>query len=91
MTEILFIDLRQNIFLPGNENVFYQLQYEGLIMFLLDGHVIHVPAWILASAGSERILVIRLGSRSSRLAQPLDLCFFRVFKIFYEKKIKHPK
>jgi hypothetical protein len=93
MTELLFIDWLKTVFIPWNDNLRQKQQYAGPIILLLDGHASHITARVLAYAGSQRILIIRLVAHSSHISQLLDLCVFGLFKILYkkEKKVKGMK
>jgi hypothetical protein len=46
----------------------------------------HVTPHMIALCGARNVIVIRLVAHSLHLAQPLDLCVFGLFKIFYRKE-----
>jgi hypothetical protein len=74
--------------LPQIENLRARGNDIGPVIFLLDGHSTHVTERVVAFAGSERILIIRLLPHSSRFSQPLDLYMFGLFKTLYKKSKK---
>jgi hypothetical protein len=57
MTEMLFIGWLQNILVSWNEILRRRIQYDRLILFLLNGYATHA-ARVLVYARSQRILII---------------------------------
>jgi hypothetical protein len=64
MAEFLFIDWLQTFSLLSVETRRQQVHYDGPVVFLLDGHTTHATPRIIASAGSERIIIIQLLAHS---------------------------
>jgi hypothetical protein len=83
---MLFIDWLQNVFLPRVSHLRERINCQGKVVLILDGHATHVTPRVVADAGSQGVLLIRLVSHSSHVAQPLDLCAFGLFKTIYYKK-----
>jgi hypothetical protein len=67
ITEVLFLDWLKSVFLPWTETRRQRRQYQGPIILLLDGHSTHVTPRVLASADSQRIIIIQLVAHSSHL------------------------
>jgi hypothetical protein len=88
MTEVLFVDWLKTVFLQWIETPRQRMQYQGLVILLLDGHATHVTPRVLASSGSQRIIIIQLVAHSWHLTPPRDLCVFRIFKVLYTKENK---
>jgi hypothetical protein len=62
------------------------MQYQDPDILLLDGRATHVTPRVLASAGSQRTIIIQLVAPSPHLTQFLDFCVFRIFKVLYKKE-----
>jgi hypothetical protein len=88
ITEILFIDWLDTIFLPPISEFRRKFDYNGPNILIIDGHSTHVTPRVIALCGPRNIILIRLVAHSSQLAQPLDLCGFGLFKISLAKKDK---
>jgi hypothetical protein len=86
ITEILFIDWFDTIFLPRISELRRKFDYDGQGNLIADGHSRHVTPRVIALCGARNVIMIRLVAHSSHLAQPLDLCVFGLFKIFYRKE-----
>jgi hypothetical protein len=63
MTEILFIDWSQRIFLPWNKNLIRRSQDPGSIVFVVDLHAPQVTAPMLTYAQSKKIVTVRFVAR----------------------------
>jgi hypothetical protein len=50
MTEVLFIDRLQTLFIPKNNQLGIKAHYDGLIVLLIDGHAGHITPCIVAHA-----------------------------------------
>jgi hypothetical protein len=83
ITEVLFIDWFDTIFLPRISELRRKFDYDGPGILIVDGHSAHVTPRVIALCGALNGIIIRLAAHSSHLAQPLDLCVFGLFKIFY--------
>ena len=88
MTEVLFIDWLETMFVPRMVYLRRKFDYQGPVLLVLDGHSTHVTPRVTAYAGSRQIIVLLLVPHSSHLTQPLDLCVFGLFKILYKKERK---
>jgi hypothetical protein len=86
ITEVLFIDRLGAIFLPCISELRRKFDYDGPSILIVDGHSTHVTPRVIALCGARNVIMIRLIAHSSQLAQPLDLCVFGLFKIFYRKE-----
>jgi hypothetical protein len=56
------------------------------VILPVDGHSTHVTPRVIAFCGENHIILVRLVPHSSDISQPLDLCFFGIFKIPYKKE-----
>jgi hypothetical protein len=88
ITEVLFIDWLQNVFLPRVSHIRERTKCQGKMVLILDDRATHVTLRVIASAGSQRLSLIRLVPHSSHVAQPLDLCVFGLFETIYYKERK---
>jgi hypothetical protein len=88
MDEISFIDWLRTVFLPWNNKLPRKCQYQGPIILFPDGHASHVTIWVLAYAGSQRILIIQLVADLSHIFQSLDFWVLGIFKLPYTKENK---
>jgi hypothetical protein len=66
--------------LPQIENLRAKTNSTGPVVLLLEGQSIRVSEYVVAFAGSETILLIRLVPHSPHLSQSLDLRMFGLFK-----------
>jgi hypothetical protein len=62
-----------------------KFDYDGSNILIVNGHPTHVTPRVIALCGVRNVIMIRLVAHSSHLAQPLNLCVFGLFKIFYRK------
>jgi hypothetical protein len=86
ITEVLFIDWLDTIFLPRISEVRRKFDYDGPSILFVDTHSTHVTPHVIVLCGARNVIIIGLVAYSSHLAQPLDLCVFGLFKIFYRKE-----
>jgi hypothetical protein len=86
ITEVLFIDWLETIFVPRIAELRQKFAYDGPSILIVDGHSTHVTARVIALCGARKIILIRLVLHSSHLAQPFDLCVFGLLKIIYRKE-----
>jgi hypothetical protein len=86
ITEVLFIDWFDTIFLPRISELPRKFDYDRPSIPIVDGHSTHMTPRVTALCGARNIIMIRLVTHSSHLAQPFDLCVFALLKIFYRKK-----
>jgi hypothetical protein len=86
ITEVLFVDWIQSVFLKKIQELRNRYQYEGKVVLIVDGHSSHVTPRVISYAATQKIVIIRLVAHSSHIAQPLDLCLFAVFKNAYQKE-----
>jgi hypothetical protein len=86
ITEVLFIDWLDIIFLPRISELRRKFDYDGLSILTVDGHSIHMIPRVIALCGARNVIMIRLIAHSLHLAQPLDLCVFKPFQTFYRKE-----
>jgi hypothetical protein len=86
ITEVLFTDWLDTIFLPRISELRRKFDCDGPSILIVDGHSTHVTPCVITLCGARSVIMIRLIAHSSHLAQPLDLCVFRLFKIFYRKE-----
>jgi hypothetical protein len=86
ITEVLFIDWLETVFLPRIAELQRKLAYDGPVILLVYGHSTHVTPRVIAFCGARKILLIRLVPHSSHVAQPLDLCVFGLFKIIHRRE-----
>jgi hypothetical protein len=86
ITEVLFIDWLDTIFLPRISELRLKFDYDGPSILIVDRRSTHVTPRVIALCGARNVITIRLVAHSSHLAQPLDLCVFGLFKIFYRKE-----
>jgi hypothetical protein len=52
VTEILFIDSLQNLFIPRNAALRAQMDYAGPVILLIDDHATHITPRVVVFAGS---------------------------------------
>jgi hypothetical protein len=90
ITEVLFIDWLQTQFIQKNYQLCQKANYDGPIILPLDGYPSHVTLRVLAYVGRQKI-IIQLVPHSSHITQPLDLCVFSLFKMFYKREQKTKK
>jgi hypothetical protein len=76
ITEVLLINWLQNVFIPKVAHLREMAKYEGKVILIIDDHATHVTPRVIADAGSQKLLLIRLVPHSLRTAQSLDLCVF---------------
>jgi hypothetical protein len=81
ITETLFIDWIEMVFLVRINHLRQKFACEGRAIFLVDGHSTNVTTRVIAFCGANRIIIIRLVPHSSHISQPLDFCVFGIFKI----------
>jgi hypothetical protein len=74
-------------FIPKHNQLRIKAHYDGPIVLLIDGYASHITPRI-ASAGSQRIILIRLVVHSSHISQSLDLWAFSLVKILSKKEQK---
>jgi hypothetical protein len=86
ITEVLFIDWLQNVFIPKVNHLRERAKYDGKVVLILDGHASHVTPRVIAFAGSQKLSLIRLVPHSSDITQPVDLCVAGLFKVIYSKE-----
>jgi hypothetical protein len=89
ITEILFIDWFDTIFLRRISELRRKFDYDGPSILIVDGHSTHVTyvtPRVIALCGARNVIMIRLVAHLLHLAQPFDLCVFGSFKIFYRKE-----
>jgi hypothetical protein len=86
ITEVLFIDWLETIFLPHISELRRTFDYDRPSIRIVDGHSTHVTPRVIALCGARNVIMIRLVAHSSHLAQPLDICAFGRFEIFYHKE-----
>jgi hypothetical protein len=86
ITEVLFIDWLETIFLPRIAELRRKFAYDGPSILIIDGHATHGTPRVIAFCGARKVLLIKLVPHSSHLTQPLDLCVFGLFKIIYRKE-----
>jgi hypothetical protein len=80
ITEILFSDWLDTIFLPRTSELRRKFDYDGPGILIVDGHSTHVTLRVIIFCGARNIIMIRV------VAQSLDLCIFGLFKIFDRKE-----
>jgi hypothetical protein len=68
-----------------------KFDYDEPSILIVEGHSTHVTPRVIALFGARNVIMIRLVAHSSHLAQPLDLCVFGLFKIFYRKERQSKK
>jgi hypothetical protein len=76
MTEVLFVDWLQNLFLRRNEELRSKWNSQDPIVLRIDGHSTHIAPRVVAYARLQKILIIRLVPQSSEISRPLDLTVF---------------
>jgi hypothetical protein len=86
ITKVLFIDSLDTIFLARISELRWKFDYDGPSILIVDGHSRHVTPRMIAVCGARNVIMIRPVAHSSHLAEPLDLCVFGLFKIFYRKE-----
>jgi hypothetical protein len=86
ITEVLFIDWLQNVFIPKVNHLRERAKSDGKVVLILDGHASHVTPRVIAFAGSQKLSLIRLVPYSSHITQPLDLRVFGLCKVIYSKE-----
>jgi hypothetical protein len=86
VTEVLFIDWLDTIFPPRIPELRRKFDYDGPSILIVDRHSTHVTPRVITLWAARNVIMIRLIAHSSHLAQPLDLCVFGLFTIFYHKE-----
>jgi hypothetical protein len=86
ITEALFIEWLDTIFLPCISELRRKFDFDEPSILIADGHSTRVTRRVIALCGARNVIMIRVVAHSSHLAQPLNLCVFGLFKIFYRKE-----
>jgi hypothetical protein len=86
ITEVLFIDWLDTIFLPRISELLRKFDYDGPSILSVEGHSTHVTPRVVVLCGARNVITITIVVHSSHLAQPLDLFVFGSFKIFYREE-----
>jgi hypothetical protein len=73
ITELLFFDWLENIFLLRNSELRTKFTYDGPNLLVVDGHSTHVTARVIALWAARKVRLMRLVPHSSHLAQSLDV------------------
>jgi hypothetical protein len=86
ITEVLFIDCLDILFLPRISELRREFDYDGPNILIVDGYSTHLTPRVTALCRARNVIMIKLVAHSSHSVQPLELCVFGLFKIFYRKE-----
>jgi hypothetical protein len=86
ITEMLFINRLETVFLVQINEFRQKCAYEGLVILLVNGRSMHMTLPVTAFCWENHIILIRLVEYMSHISQPLDLCVFGIFNILYKKE-----
>jgi hypothetical protein len=88
ITEVLFLDWLQTQFIPKNEELRAEMKYKWSVSLLVDAVASHIPPRVIAYAGSQKLVLVKLIAHSLHIGQPLDLCVFGLFNVFIKRNQK---
>jgi hypothetical protein len=81
ITETLFIDWIEMVFLVRINYFRQKFAYEGPVILLVDGRSTHVTPRLIPFCGANPIILLQVVPHSSHISQSPDLCGFGIFKI----------